>query len=70
MIILRILLMALFLALIIIGLLYTLGFWQGGGDDWRDDDDDPEGPGPMGQERELPADKSRIRELHDIDAED
>lgn len=70
MIILRLILMGLVFGLIIIGLLYLLGFWQGGGDDWRDDDDDPEGPGPTGKERDIPLEESRPRELHDIDADD
>lgn len=66
----RLFLLGLFFGLVIIGLLYLLNLWQGGGDDWRDDDDDPEGPGPMGKERELSADESRPRELHDLDADE
>lgn len=65
----RLFLVGLLLGFAIIGLLYLLNLWQGGGDDWRDDDDDPEGPGPMGKERELPVDESRPRQLHDIDQE-
>ena len=68
--IIRLFLVGLFLGFVIIGLMYLLSLWQGGGDDWRDDDEDPEGPGPMGKERELPADESRPRELHDADTDD
>lgn len=66
----RLFLMGLFIGLVIIGLLYLLNLWQGGGDDWRGDDETPEGPKPTGTELELPADEPRIRELHDVDSGD
>ena len=66
----RLFFLGLFFGLVIIGLIYLLSLWQGGGDDWRDDDDDPEGPGPMGKERELPRSESRPRQLHDVDTDE